>query len=148
VKQSEVLPINEFSNMKTTPYAWALFAPTLFPPQLKKDGSFQILGDITTSPSGPLRDRKVKSCDWARWMMWRSDGKVVEHPLFALALKHHITFASSQSQGRIFLNNNGFGSGISLADFQEQVKTEEGRRKIEDVINYAVGNIHGTEQHL
>jgi hypothetical protein len=145
MQQSEVLPTAGFVDMLKEPYAWALAYPTLFPPQLI-NGKFYILGDFTGNPFH-IRDQTVELREWAEWNMWRSDGEAVKHPTFSLAVEHEITQRSLFGQGRVCLARNDIGYNVTLGELREKTKNNDSLRKLEESINYAAGNVKGTDQY-
>jgi hypothetical protein len=146
MEQKEVLPTGSFASMSTTPYAWALAFPTLFPPSYR-NGKWEILGNVTAPPPSSFRDRKVSVNAWAKWMMWNSNGQAVNHPFFALVLNSELTRTSLQSQGRVTLARKDIPAGMTLEAFREQWKTPKGQQSIRNALNYGAGNVHGTSQY-
>jgi hypothetical protein len=62
--------------MQSTPHAWSLAFPILFPPTYN-DGKWVILGDLTAPPPSGFRDRKVLLVEWDKWMMWNSNASLL-----------------------------------------------------------------------
>ena len=103
--QPTVLPTNNFTNMNTTPYAWARAFPTVFMPvytHFKGEMRWVILNDITGSHR--LREKLVSIQKWYNYTMWKSDGLPASHPTFLLVLYNHKMQNSLQSQGRFTIN--------------------------------------------
>jgi hypothetical protein len=111
------------------------------------NGKFYILGDFTGNPFG-IRDQTVEIRDWAEWSMWRSDGEAVKHPTFALAVEHEITQRSLFGQGRVCLARNDIGYNVTLGDLREKTKNKASLQKLEEAVNYAAGNVRGTDQYM
>jgi hypothetical protein len=147
MQQKEALPTGSFESMQQTEYAWALAFPNLFPPTYVND-KWVMLGDLKGPPFSGFRDRKVPVAEWAKWMMWTSNGRVAKHPFFALVLLNsELTRTSLQSQGRATLARNAIPGDMTIEAFREQWKTKKGKQSIRNALNYGAGNVHGTSQY-
>jgi hypothetical protein len=105
-----------FVDMNRTQYAWARAFPTIFIPtyiQIKEnEWKWVILHDITGWMQH--RDKEIKFFEWCEYLMWRSDGRPVSHPTFALVLGNHKMKSQLQQQGRYVINTSDFDPTTTL----------------------------------
>lgn len=141
----EVLPKGDFVNMKSTPWAWAMSFPTLFPPMLGIDGKWASAGDPTAFHTP--RDFTPSLSEWGANMMWRNDGGPARHPTFALILNAEITQQQLRSQGLVFLSRMNISPSMSVKEFQEDYADPEKRRHYHENLQHSAGNVRGTDQY-
>jgi hypothetical protein len=140
----KVLPKGEFVNMKSTPWAWVMSFPTLFPPSIV-NGKWMMLGDPTAFDGD--RDQTPSLKEWAEWMMWRNDGSPAKHPTFALILNAEISQSQLRSQGNVFLHRMDISPTMTVEEFQMEYKDERKRKLYHENLQHASGNVRGTDQY-
>jgi hypothetical protein len=107
-----------------------------------------MLGALTPPPPSGFSDRKVPVAEWAKWMMWTSNGRAAKHSFFALVLNSELlTRTRLQSQGRVTLAHNAIPGDMTIKAFREQWKTKKGKQSIHNALNYGVGNVCRTSQY-
>jgi hypothetical protein len=144
VQSAEVLTKGDFVNMKSTPWAWSMSFPTLFPPTLV-NGKWAIMGDPTAFMGD--RDQSPTLKEWAQWMMWRSDGSPAKHSTFALILNAEISQSQLRSQGNVFLHRMDIPPSMTVEEFQKEYKDEKKRKLYHENLQHASGNVRGTDQY-
>jgi hypothetical protein len=113
VDQTEILPTGDFVDMRRTKFAWAMAFPTVFRPRQLTDGSYMVDGDCT-GWDGP-RDRTPQFHEWAKHLMWRSDGMPAKHPTLGLVLNNDIQRRQLHSQGLVALHLDNSMDATSTA---------------------------------
>jgi hypothetical protein len=88
-QQSKAQPTGDFVDMNTHPYAWYKAFPTVFPPR-HVDNEWVILGDKTGKEQQLFRNDPPSMANWAKWLMWRSDGRAARHPILPFVLHSEI----------------------------------------------------------
>jgi hypothetical protein len=154
LQQNEAFPTGTFADMERDPLAWAMAFPTVFRPHLRSasDGSlvWTLSGDITRFAMErdlKNRDRKPTFTEWAKWMMWSSDGSAAKHPTFALVLHNHIHRKQLQTQGRVALSlDNSMDATLTAQEWLERVEADTTRDGLKSKLNYYAGNVRGTDQ--
>jgi hypothetical protein len=146
--QAEAKVADGFANMNSTPYAWAMAVPTLFRPSLV-DGEWKVLGDQTEREQAVERG-PVQLGEWAEWLMWRSDARPAEHPLFSLVLFHEITRTRLFKQAAVAVSMSDIitDPSASLESVREQMTDPTQVEKIATRVNHFAGNVRGTDQHF
>ena len=146
LRQSEWLPTAGFVNMKTTPWAWAMAFPTLFPPSFE-NGHWVTRGDPVGVPSQRMRLVAPTLHEWANYCMWRSDGGPARHPTFAVVLNAILSQSQLQSQGQTYLHRSSVDPDLTLEQFQTQYADKGGNAKFRQGLMHSVGNVRGTDQY-
>ena len=83
---------------------------------------FCILHDITGWHR--MRDKPLTFHQWCRFLIWRSNGRPVKHPIFKLALQTTKSQGLAQAQGH---------ATIGLAEFDPNVTVDEIRAAADDI---------------
>ena len=144
MEAESLFPKGGFVNMKSTPWAWAMSFPSLFPPSLH-NGEWAIFGDPTAFHRE--RDQTPTLIEWGEWMMWRNDGGPAKHPTFALILNAEITQTQLRTQGNVFLSRNQLCPEMSVKEFQQEYKDAKKRKQFHENIQHVAGNVRGTDQY-
>lgn len=134
-RQTEVFNYHGgFVDMNRTQYAWARAFPTVFIPTYiqinENEWKWVILHDITGWTEH--RDKDIKFFEWCEYLMWRSDGRPVSHPTFALVLGNHKMKSQLQQQGRYVINTSDFDPTTTL-DTIRNAPNEDHESVIEQV---------------
>ena len=169
-RQSLLQPFSGFANMDKDPFAWTRAFPSLFRPCVVMDETgvpqVQINGDLKGWRGN--RFVGIHLYEWAKWLMWRSDGLAVKHPTFALVLNNHKFRKSLLSQGRSALHlDNTVDETTTIRDWQAMLarpvpgaaannaaapnanpnNTRAPRSHLHSLLNYHAGNVVGTDQY-
>lgn len=148
-EQPDIFSTDGLANMNKISYAWARAFPTLFIPTWDEHvGEWRIYHDITGW--GGLRDQGIKFVDWCDYLMWRSDGRCVSHPTFALVLSNHKMKEQCQKQGSYVLNTSGMDVATTLKEIQQAGEGEPIEQLTRKVLNNAqvhTSNIPGTDAY-
>jgi hypothetical protein len=131
--------------MERDPLAWAMTFLTVFRPHLLRlvaDSSLlrtPLPGDITRFAMGKdlkNRDQKPTFTEWAKWMIWSSDGSAAKHPTFALALHNHIHQKQLKTQGRVALSlDNSMDTALTVVLDLPEVKSRHNTAGLETVVH-------------
>ena len=146
LEQNRVLVLGTFVDMRKTPWAWASAFPTLFPPTYV-NGLWRVCGDPYGEPLGKMRDQKVTLTEWAKYCMWRSDGRPAQHPTFALVVHSVISQGQLHGQGQAYVKRSNVPPGMTLGEFAEQWGDIAKRKKFRDGLMHSLQNVRGTDQY-
>ena len=145
--QAEALPLGGFASMRKEPFAWTKAFPTVFVPTRDPRGNgFKIRGDFTGS-DGPTRRNPPRFHEWAKWLMWRGDGRAAKHRILPLVLHNEIVRGRLFAQGRVSIAlDSRLDADISIDRLREEMQNADSRHRLQQRVQYFVGNVGGTDQ--
>ena len=149
VPQRDAAPTSGFVDMKKYDWAWTRAFPTIFRPSLvdASNNTWEVFGD-RNMPGQNERDRPNYS-EWAKYLMWRNDGRPARHPVFCFVINAERQKQHMFSQTSAFLNFSHcpIEGAASLEQVQEKIRDPDRMQEVSRTLQHYTGNVPGTDQY-
>ena len=146
--REDVLHLDGFVNMTTTPFSWSMAFPTVYIPSyvnFQGEWKWMIFQDI--SGSHFTREKKVTMKQWMHHQSWRSDGVPSAHPTWSIVLYSYKIQTALQQQGSYSMSTAEIDPSTTLQEISAPTSEASLKKAVSVLLKNArmhSSNIPGT----